>query len=299
MVKLDNATRWNSQYNAIERALQLKERVILYQNRYDDIPESDFLTKQDWKELDEIYTALKPFQQATDIVQGRAGNGRYGSIWEWLVVVEALHGYLEKVVQSYIAKKEEEHHLCRAHQYAWEKLNKWYRRSDLSHTIYAAATLLVPHCRMDYFNRNWSATKQIKNTMLKKVKAEWTANYKQEGVQLPTKQPSIFDVQMGHLDIEEGDDPFARYVNAPPTDLPTESDYHILDWWDNNGPPALRQMAYDLISIPATSCECERVFSGTKHLVTPQTARLTDKTIEQRECLRQWIKSGLIELQIL
>lgn len=298
MVKVDNATRWNSQYIAIERAVKLQDRLVLYQSHQDDIPDSDTLSKKDWKELDEIRVGLQPFCEATNLVQGRAGNGRQGSIWEWLPVVEALHNHLERTVQYYKERDEIEHHVCRAHQYAWTTLNQWYRRSDDSHLIYAAATLLVPSGRMEYFERNWSSKKH-KATMLKTIKAEWTAKYKTEGVQLPIKAPSIFDAQMGRTDINNSDDPFNRFVNGAPTDLPTKDDYHILDWWNNIGPPALRQMAYDLISIPATSCECERVFSGTKHLITPQTARMTDKTIEERECLRQWIMGGLYQLQVL
>lgn len=171
----------------------------------------------------------------------------------------------------------------------------------MAHTLYAAATLLVPNGRMEYFERNWTATakdRKTKEAMIKKVRAEWTTFYKKDGIQLPAKQPSIFEVQMGRIDGGE-DDPFSKYINAPAVELPTQTDYHILDWWDKVGPPALRQWAYDLIAIPSTSCECERVFSGTKQLITPQTASLTDESIEQRECLRQWLKGGLVELQLL
>ena len=56
-------------------------------------------------------------------------------------------------------------------------------------------------------------------------------------------------------------------------------------------------MAYDLLFVPAISCEIERVFSVTKHLIAPHMARLEDEMIEVRECLCYWVKAGLVELQ--
>ena len=58
-------------------------------------------------------------------------------------------------------------------------------------------------------------------------------------------------------------------------------------------------MAFDLLSIPATSCSCERIFSSTKKMISPAMGSLKDDTIELRECLRQWLNGGLIELQLL
>jgi hypothetical protein len=42
----------------------------------------------------------------------------------------------------------------------------------------------------------------------------------------------------------------------------------------------MAQMAFDLLSIPAMSAECERVFSQTKLLITDQRNRLSDDSIE-------------------
>jgi hypothetical protein len=55
------------------------------------------------------------------------------------------------------------------------------------------------------------------------------------------------------------------------------------------------QWAFDTLSCPATSCECERVFSSTKKLITPERNKLQDDTIEALECLKAWFDKGLIE----
>src|SRR4051794_9466101 len=49
----------------------------------------------------------------------------------------------------------------------------------------------------------------------------------------------------------------------------------------------LRQMAYDHLSIPAMSAECERVFSDTKLTISPNRNRLKEDIIEATECLVQ------------
>jgi hypothetical protein len=54
------------------------------------------------------------------------------------------------------------------------------------------------------------------------------------------------------------------------------------------------------IAIPSSSVipeECERVFSGTKKLVTPERNALAEDIIEACECLKAWRKNSVIEQQ--
>ena len=59
--------------------------------------------------------------------------------------------------------------------------------------------------------------------------------------------------------------------------------------------PSLARMAFDVLSIPAMSAECERVFSSAKLLLTDRRARMKEEIIEASECLRAWYLAGLIE----
>ena len=45
------------------------------------------------------------------------------------------------------------------------------------------------------------------------------------------------------------------------------------------------------------SAECERVFSSTKKLITPERNRLSEESIEASECLKNWWDRGLITQQ--
>ena len=72
-------------------------------------------------------------------------------------------------------------------------------------------------------------------------------------------------------------------------------DSHIFNWWATSGPAPLRQMAYDLLSVPATSCAVERLFSSAGHLLRdPRSNKMLHTTIEQREMLKNWWSSNLI-----
>ena len=47
-------------------------------------------------------------------------------------------------------------------------------------------------------------------------------------------------------------------------------------------------MAYDLLSVPAMSAECERIFSSAGMMIVPKRNRLNDNIVEASECLRSW-----------
>jgi hypothetical protein len=47
-------------------------------------------------------------------------------------------------------------------------------------------------------------------------------------------------------------------------------------------------MALNLLSIPAMSSDCERVFSQAKLMITGQRHRLKADIIEATQCLRAW-----------
>lgn len=53
-------------------------------------------------------------------------------------------------------------------------------------------------------------------------------------------------------------------------------------------------MAIDILSAPSISAESERVFSLTRRTISWDRARLNCSTVEQLECQKSWIKSGLV-----
>jgi hypothetical protein len=53
-------------------------------------------------------------------------------------------------------------------------------------------------------------------------------------------------------------------------------------------------MAINILSIPPMSDEPERVFSGGRRTVSWDRAQIEAETIEIRECLKHWKRSGIL-----
>ena len=56
--------------------------------------------------------------------------------------------------------------------------------------------------------------------------------------------------------------------------------------------PNLARMALDLISIPASSCECERMFSELGDLLEPRRRAISPQLLAAIQCVRRWLKAG-------
>jgi hypothetical protein len=78
--------------------------------------------------------------------------------------------------------------------------------------------------------------------------------------------------------------------------LASDTDRDLIGWWMREDNPwgGLRQMALDLLSIPAMSTEVERVFSSAKRLITGDRNRLQDNTIEVLQLLKYWWADALL-----
>ena len=57
----------------------------------------------------------------------------------------------------------------------------------------------------------------------------------------------------------------------------------------------LSLMAIDILSIPPMSDELERVFSGARRIVSWDRGQMEAETIEIRECLKHWKRSGILD----
>jgi hAT family C-terminal dimerisation region len=56
--------------------------------------------------------------------------------------------------------------------------------------------------------------------------------------------------------------------------------------------PTLSQMALDILTIPASSADCERIFSELGDLLEPRRLKMKPATISAIQCTRSWVKKG-------
>ena len=96
-----------------------------------------------------------------------------------------------------------------------------------------------------------------------------------------------------------GNDQFTQYTEAVAEPLPVSNDYNIYHWWENAPFPQVQQLAFDTLSVPAMSAECERSFSSCKKLITAERNKLGDDIIEATECLKACRMQGCWRCQRL
>ena len=71
-----------------------------------------------------------------------------------------------------------------------------------------------------------------------------------------------------------------------------------LAWWQERGIliyPTLAILAFNLFSTPGMSAECERAFSQAKRMVTEERYHLKSDIIEADQCVKSWLRSGLVD----
>ncbi|KAK7583401.1 hypothetical protein V3481_012690 [Fusarium oxysporum f. sp. vasinfectum] len=98
----NNATRWNSTYMMIERALVKQselnsfiQELGLEADASKRVPTADILTSDDWKVLREVSHILEPVYNMTMRTQGWGTSGGHGRLWEVMTGMEFVLEHLE------------------------------------------------------------------------------------------------------------------------------------------------------------------------------------------------------------
>jgi hypothetical protein len=282
--------------------VKLRRRIELFCFEYKSDLKHDTLNEAEWRHIDEIINGLQPFHEVTLVLEGLAEHARFGAIWEALPALGVLLEKMEQGMNETIGARNARDPLAVAYQNAWEKLRKYYALTDDAHSIYAAAILLHPSYRKQYFNHHWTGEEaQWQDVMIQNIKKIWEDEYKphlpveEQEKQVQRRQPSIVELYLRQAQMPQViDDEFDSYINGPSTIFATPHD--CIPWLrsQSNPWPGVTQHALDLLSIPAMSAELERVFSQAKLNATPLRNALSDQTMEILELMGYWYTRNII-----
>jgi hypothetical protein len=303
MVVADNATRWNSTYSMIERAMRLKDLIDLFAARsFDKDIAQDQLTRDDWDQLTRILALLKPFKELTLRMESQAKDGKRGSIWEILPSMEILLHHLEAAKQDY------EHlgydHITVCINNAWKLLDRYYNLTETS-PVYVAAVVLNPQLKWSFLEQLWEHRSDWISEAHKAVEHLWTTSYKDRNPKLAgtsrETRVTVPDMDILEQFLSQRSDcrPLAQLLADEYEDYcyikPEARVSNIIQWWNDHSTlyPALSRMALDILSIPAMSAEVERVFSSAKLLISDARNRLKEDIIEACECLKSLNTAGM------
>lgn len=112
---------------------------------------------------------------------------------------------------------------------------------------------------------------------------------------LPRSNQSRFDSM---LDLDNTDDkatpvnrnPYDGYTSRKP--VKKSESQNLLEWWmvHETSEGKVAKMAWDFLSIPSMSAECERTFSSAALTLSDQQNLMKADTLEACECLRVWFR---------
>jgi hypothetical protein len=294
-VIMDNSTRWNSTDASISRALKLQPQLQVFtQSHLQDLGD-DVLTVEDWATLAQIHEVLQPFRVLTKQLEGRAKEHHHGSVWEVLPAIELLLSHIESLKAIYTNK-----FMKTSINHCWMKLDEYYSKTDSHYAVYACATLLHPALRTTHFYKHWTGESQGSiAVMIDEIRTIWQEQYlprKQLNMQLKAQQ-SIFDTFLFAPDTSVNrKTEFEVYITQDPDEVQRIDEINPVQWWVSKklNFPTLRLLAFDILSIPAMSAECERVFSSAKKMITPDRNGLNSDIVEACECLKYWWDNSLV-----
>ena len=91
-------------------------------------------------------------------------------------------------------------------------------------------------------------------------------------------------------------DQFTEYIEGAQVTYTNWEDHNIFEWWDHCPYLDLRQWAWDVLSIPATSAEVERVFSIARRTLADDRNRLSSDMVTILVCMKMWCDRGLVAI---
>jgi hypothetical protein len=202
-----------------------------------------------------------------------------------------------------------EDHYKLAINLGWSKLNKYYTKLNNTPAYYAAVKLhpqLKNYCR--------SAWKHKQKEWIEPSEATFQQLWRQYhdlpiapyGSSSPYPPSVPYDSTFND-DIERhiyGDsdrsigprDEYCEWAQIAPVGKGDPAIADPIGYWMNRRQqyPRLSRFALDILSIPASSAECERLFSELGDLLEPRRSSLSSDTIAATQCIKNWNRNGLI-----
>jgi hypothetical protein len=317
-------TRWNSYYSCFERAVKLQSAVNVYadyhirrvqdedtytESRGNKLPkvlrwmQLDGLTAADWAVVTEYLDVLKPLKSATRRLEGRGKSGRFGAIAEIIPVFEYTLSYYKQPVKAYETvdynahNEAPEDHLAINLRTEWATISEYYTKLDNLLAYYAAS---IPHPYYQTYcdtvwndkpewlvanNCNFCALWQLYSALPCKVRCPKVLTSDMYNAIDGRIKPSV---SINNNTDNNESEQWKR--SEPRAEKGSNHANNPIKYWVElcNRYPNLSKLALDVLCIPASSCECERLFSELGDLLEPCCHAIKPQPLAAMQCVRRW-----------
>ncbi len=301
---LDCKTRWNSTYDMIIRATELKQYLTKFYNKkkYSSFDKKFWLKEDDWEYFSSLISILKIFNLATKKIEGE----NYQTLSLILPLFKFLFGEFKIWEESKAIIRKELNQLIKR---AESKLYDYFSKTSFCVSF---GTILDPRFNLRFIENVDLPTKHdVKNYFLEELSA-YDSQCHVSNTNLNNLNNIIIaddcEFRLEQLFKKQKSD-FSLSEEANTYFSLNEPNIEPLTWWkvilftinhtsfnltfkkQNNSLqfPRISKMAKDHLSIQGSSVSCERVFSKGRHLVSFNRAKLSSESIEECLCLKSWM----------
>jgi hypothetical protein len=306
---IDVATRWNSTYDMLVRAIEYKEIInsTIYQQT-DKKLKKIVLEEEEWACLDDVVQVLCPLKEVTLQVSKK---GASLSITNVMMLYHFCTVSLKQSMQKFDVSDD----IYIGIQAAIEKLEHYY---DKLSPMVGIAVILDPRMKKEFlvdcleWEDEWVETieSQFKTAYLfyknKTSLSNTVVPLSSGSASFPESHSMIYQYQESlnkkrRMDKARDESEIqryyyviskCRYFNSEPLDAKLGPDT-VLAFWKSKefDYPILSAMAKDYLTVQASSVPAERAFSSGTDLVTPARCSMSGKTIE----MTQFLKSNIAD----
>ena len=258
-----NAIDWNSWYDMLYCALYKAKVAVTSYIAENNALETDSLSTSDWITLQHIYTFLSSFKDAT-----KATEGRNATIENVSISMDFLINQFEVALDEF---KSDRFMMASLHA-GYEKMLEYFDIKSRN-PAFIAAVVLNPSLKWTVYN-HWEHNdrQHAKKSLNDLWQQEYCIATGMPNYSKPERETDNQFLQW-MFNIKESMDPnkdeLERYLDEGRVALGTSSP---LKWWcsptNRTRFPLLSRMAIDILSIPAMSSEAERIFSGTRRIIS-------------------------------
>uniref|UniRef100_A0A7N0VI31 BED-type domain-containing protein n=1 Tax=Kalanchoe fedtschenkoi TaxID=63787 RepID=A0A7N0VI31_KALFE len=304
-VSVDNKYKWNTTYEMLLAALELKEVFSCLQSSDPGYKEAP--TAEEWKQVEILCSYLKLFVDAANIIASQS--------------VPTANTYFHEVCKIHMelgrAAASDDPFLDGFVKLVKENFDKYWKNCCL---ILAMAVVIDPRFKMklveftftkvygedadtyikyvndgihELFNE-YLAFPRVPNDEEDRIVDEVKNEKSLAGTLISCNGLADFDVFIMKSTSQQSRSELDMYLEE--SLLPRLQDFDVLNWWKLNRTkyPVLSNMARDILSCTTSTVSCDAVFDSTSKEMDRYRSSLRPETVEALLCAKDWLQQELL-----